>query len=450
MAKRTRWDRLQHQYRTIRDCLEGSDAVKDQGQLYVPKPSAMPPQDYPAYLQRGHFTGAPQMTLRALTGLALRKDPVVKLPSRLEPWRLAAGHDNAPMSILIEQVTREVLAMGRHGLLLDFPTEGNTSLTLPHISTFRAEDIESYSTAYVGGKKVLTNVVLSTDEDFDGRDVKYELSLDAGVYQFQRFYRDQDKTRVDYGETVIPMVNGRNLNFIPFWMVSHEGLQPEDVTPPFYSLCLAALAHLAMSCDKRHALHQTAAPTPYVIGSIAADKVPTAIGAGALWVLPEGSECGLLEFTGAGVGSMKEEMDALENDMISAGARMLSTTVNRNETHETASQRTRSELSLLHGAVVNVEAALNQIVRTAAEWVGANPDEASVTLSRDFIEASMTPQMIDAQMKLYLSGVISRATLHENLQRGEVMRADVSWEDEKDRIEEDGGDVSAIIPRPGE
>jgi len=277
------------------------------------------------------------------------------------------------------------------------------------------------------------------------------LSLNQGVYTFQRFYRDENKTRVDYGEELVPEVNGKTLDRIPFWMISHEGLQPEDITPPFYSLCLAALAHLTMSCDKRHSLHQTAAPTPYVIGSIAADKVPTAIGAGALWVLPEGSECGLLEFTGAGVSAMKEEMEALENDMISAGARMLSTTINRNETHETASQRTRSELSLLHGAVVNVEAALNQIVRTAAVWVGADPDEASITMSRDFIEASMDPKMIDAQMKLYLSGVISRATLHENLQRGEVMRADVSWEDEKDRIEEDGGDISPIIPsRQGE
>ncbi|EAQ10948.1 uncharacterized protein DUF4055 [Maritimibacter alkaliphilus HTCC2654] len=446
--RRTRWDRLQHQYRTIRDCLEGSDAVKDQGQLYVPKPSAMQSQDYQAYLQRGHFTGAPQMTLRALTGLALRKDPVIKLPSRLEPWRLAAGHDNAPLSILIEKITREVLCMGRHGILLDFPIDGTTSLTLPHITTFRAEDIEDFSTAYVNGKKVLTKVILGADEDYDGRDVKYELTLETGVYQFQRFYRDEDKTRVDFGETVIPMVNGRSLDYIPFWMVSHEGLQPDDVTPPFYALCQAALAHLATSCDKRHALHQTAAPTPYIIGSIASDKVPTAIGAGALWSLPEGAECGLLEFTGAGIAAMKEEMKELENEMVSAGARMLSTTINRNETHETASQRTRSELSLLHGAVVNVEAALNQIVRTAAEWVGANQDEAQISLSRDFIEASMDPRMIEAQMKLYLGGMISRATLHENLQRGEVMRADVTWEDEKDRIEEDGGDVSSIIPRP--
>ena len=51
------------------------------------------------------------------------------------------------------------------------------------------------------------------------------------------------------------------------------------------------------------------------------------------------------------------------------------------------------------------------------------PEEASVTLSRDFIESSMEPKMIEQQMKLYLSGIISRATLHENLQKGEIVRA---------------------------
>ena len=33
----------------------------------------------------------------------------------------------------------------------------------------------------------------------------------------------------------------------------------------------------------------------------------------------------------------------------------------------------------------------------------------------------------------------------QNLQKGEIVRADRSWEDEKDMIETDGGDISPII-----
>ena len=439
------WDRLQAQYHLIRDCLDGEDAVKDQGQLYVPKPEGMSAQNYTHYLDRACFYGAPEMTLRALVGLALRKDPVIKLPPRLEPMRLNATYENAPMQVLVEDMVREVATMGRFGILLDFPADGASANAVPHISTFQAETIKDFSTGFVDGRKVLTCVHLASDEDWEGSDVTYELILEAGVYQFRRFIRDQHKTRVVVGENHIPTINGKPLNYIPFLMVSHEGLRPEHVSPPFLSLCKVAISHFKNSADREHAIFLTASPTPWVAGSIPANKVPTQIGSGAVWTLPEGTEVGMLEFTGAGVAAMKEIMEEKSETMISLGARMLSSTVNRNETLGTATQRTRSELALLHGVVVSVEAGLNRLLRLAAEWVGDDPDAASVSLSRDFIESAMDPKMIEQQMKLYLSGIISRASLHENLQKGEIVRADRSWEDEKDMIDEDGGDISPII-----
>ena len=126
--KRTSWDRLQGQYHLIRDCLDGEDAVKDQGQLYVPKPDGMSAQNYTHYLDRACFYGAPEMTLRALVGLALRKDPVVKLPPRLEPMRLNATYENAPMQVLVEDMVREVATMGRFGTLNDMVAEGGDNL----------------------------------------------------------------------------------------------------------------------------------------------------------------------------------------------------------------------------------------------------------------------------------------------------------------------------------
>lgn len=450
MTKRTRWDRLQSHYRLIRDCLDGEDAIKDQGQGYVPKPEGMSSTNYTHYLDRGCFYGAPEMTLRALVGLALRKEPVIALPTRLEPMRLNATHDSAPMHVLIEDAVREVMAMGRFGLLLDFPSGDNTATTVPHFSTFLAETISEYETAYVNGKKVLTRVHLASDETFDGADVTYELILEDTLYKFRRFVRDEQKNRMDVGDEIIPTVNGKALNFIPFIMVSHEGLRPDDVTPPFLALCKVAISHLKNSCDREHAIYLTASPTPWVAGSITADKVPTAIGAGTVWVLPESAEVGMLEFQGHGVAAQKALMDEKIDTMATLGARMLSVTMNRNETIDTATQRTRSELALLHGVVVSVETAINRLLRVAAEWVGAPADEASVSLSRDFIETSMDPKMIESQMKLWQSGGISRATMYENLQKGEIARADRSWEDEKDMIEEEGGDLSAPIIQFGQ
>lgn len=442
-----RTDRLKQQYRLIRDVLEGEDAIRDQGQLYVPAPDGMSVANYRHYLDRGCFYGAPEATLRALVGIALRKDPVIKLPARLEPMRLNATNENAPLTLLTEEACREVMAMGRLGLLLDFPTRGASVNTVPAISVFKAESIEDFTTSYVDGRKVLTKVHLASDEKYEDADVTYELSLEGGaVYTFKRFIRDQHDTRVDVGEEIVPTVNGKTLNFIPFLMISHEGLRPEHVTPPFLALCRVALSHFKNSCDREHAIWLTSAPTPWIAGSIPANKVPTTLGAGSLWNLPENTQVGMLEFTGAGVQAQRELMEEKIDTMASLGARLVSTQINRNETSDTASQRTRSELSLLHGTVVNVEAAINRLLRIAAEWVGASPDEARVTLSRDFIETAIDPKAAETQMRLWQAGAISRQTLYENLQAGEIARADRTWEEEMGLIEEEGGDLSMIVP----
>ena len=75
---------LHSQFRFIRDCLDGEDAIKAGGQTYVPKPDGMTTANYTHYLDRACYYGAPAMTLQALVGLALRKDPVqMPLPIRM-------------------------------------------------------------------------------------------------------------------------------------------------------------------------------------------------------------------------------------------------------------------------------------------------------------------------------------------------------------------------------
>lgn len=446
-TNKQRFDLLQRQYVRIRDCIAGEDAIKDQGQLYVPRPDGMSAQNYTHYLDRGAFYGVPEMTLRSLSGLALRKDPVIKLPERLEPLRLRATIENAPLSVMIEDMVREVLSMGRFGLLLDFPRDGNTALTTPHFATFVAETIEDYETDYVNGQLELTRVILASDEDFEGADVFLELCLEDTIYKIKRFVKEgQSKTRLAVGEEIIPQINGKALNYIPFLMVSHESLRPVAAKPPMQDLCTLAISHFKNSCDVEHALFLTGAPTPYCIGSIPEDKKPSTLGSGALWLLPEGSEVGLLEFTGAGVAAMKQNMESKADQMVALGARMLSASMNRNETIDTATQRTRSELSLLHSSVVMIEAALLRLLRVAADWVGTDPNDVVVTMSRDFIETSIDPKMIETQFKLWQGGMISRATFWSNLQQGEIAPADRSWEDEKDMVEEEGGDLSTVVP----
>lgn len=441
-----RRDQRLAQYQKIRDCLEGEDQVKDQGQLYLKKPDAMTAQNYLAYKERAQFYGAAESTLRALVGLALRKDPVIKLPPRLEPLRHSATNDRAPLSVMIEQMVREVMAMGRFGLMLDFPQNNTTVLTPPHFVTWTAETIEDFKVVYIDGQLELTQVILASDESLDGDQIFLDLCLEDGIYRIRRYVQGANKARADIGEEIIPTVKGKPLTFIPFIFVSDKNLNPNDEKPPLLDLCNLNLGHYRNSADREHAMFLTATPTPWIAGNVPIDKVPTSIGSGTVWNLPEGTQVGMLEFQGPSMTAFKELMGEKLDQMASLGARMLSTSMNRNETTATATQRSRSELSLLQSVVVMVEAALTRLLRLASEWLGEQPDDVSVTFSRDFIEVTMDPAGMVAQMKLWQSGAISRQTLYENLQQGEIARADRSFDEETDLIDEEGGDLSRIVP----
>lgn len=91
-----------------------------------------------------------------------------------------------------------------------------------------------------------------------------------------------------------------------------------------------------------------------------------------------------------------------------------------------------------------VEAATLHMLRLAAEWTGSNPDEVSVTFNRDFIEKLADPKAVDAWVKTWMAGGMSGRSLHENVQRGELIPADRSYEDERELIEQEGGGLPVL------
>jgi len=201
------------------------------------------------------------------------------------------------------------------------------------------------------------------------------------------------------------------------------------------------IGHYRNSADYEHALYLTAQPTPVAIGNINEKQKPTAIGSGAFWILPEGSQAQFLEFSGAGIEAQRQAMLDKEDRMASLGARMIHDGKNRNEASDTAKMRGKGEMSLLTNVVNMAEAGIERALRIAAEWVTGKPDDVEVKLNRDWIETKMDAQTLTALVKAWQSGGMSHQTLYENLQTGEIAPVDRTFDEEKDLIEEEGGDL---------
>lgn len=448
------------QWRKVRDAIEGEDCVKLAGATYLSKPGAMTDQQYAAYKERASYYAIAERTLRGMSGLVFRNPLQITLPPRLEPLIDVATNDGHSLDVFTETIINELLSVGRYGLLLDFPTDTSDSTALPYVSTYEAEDIINWEQIFVDGRKVVSRVVLRDDADSIGDDniVQYlELFLnDEGNYEVRKWRAALDENGITssnftpYDKTTVPMVKGKPLRSIPFVFINAYDLKPDVAKPPMLDLVNLSLAHYRNSADFEHALYLTAQPTAWISGNISETSKPKSIGSGTIWTLPDGGQCGMLEFTGAGISAQASAMDKKEDRMATLGARMIHDGRQRNEASDTARMRGRAELSLLTNVVNMAQAGLECLFNIAAEWVGSTPESVEIVINRDWIETRLDSNELTALMKAYQSGSISYATFWHNLQQGEIAPLDRTWEDERDMIDDDDVLAQPIPATPAE
>ena len=437
------------QWMRIREVIDGEDAIKEGGERYLPKPSGLTPTDYTAYKSRAYFFPAAERALRGMVGLAMRKDPSIEVPDKMWPMIEATTSDATPFMVLLDEMLREVMSIGRYGMLLDFPPQAGPN-DLPYITTYMAEDILNWKQDVVNGRKTLVRLLLKKEDESDettNTETKrfIEAVLENGTTYVVNRYKEVDgeKTLV---ESLTPKIRGATLGYIPFAFVNPYDNRPTVEKPPFLDLVNVNLAHYRNSADYEHALFYTAQPTPWYAGTVEPGKAPRGIGPSNLWALGEGGQAGMLEFSGAGIAAQRTAMGDKEANMAALGARMITDSVVRNESTDTAKMRGSSETSLMLSSIAMCENALNTIFRWAGDWVGVASDQIEINLNRDLYDTKMSPQDLKELVAAWMSGAISRTTLHENLQRGEIVDGSRTVEEEVDEILAD--EVNMPAPPP--
>lgn len=448
------------QWTRIRDALEGQDQIKANGEAYLKRPDGMTQAAYDAYKERAQFYPVVERTLRGMSGMVFRHPIKVELPKRLEPLMDAATTDGHSIEVMAENVINEVLALGRFGILVDYPTGNTTAASIPYLATYTAENILDWRVQFIDGLRTLTRVVLrddfdSDDSDEDGGEMRLELLLnDDGNYEVRRWFAANavKKAGASSAEVfsmvdapVVPLIGGKPQKRIPFVFINAYDLRPEVDKPPMLDLVDVNLGHYRNSADYEHALYLTSQPTPWAAGAINEKNKPTAIGSGAFWILPEGSTCGYLEFGGQGLEALRQAMLDKEDRMAALGARMINDGRSRNEATDTARMRGRSEMSLMANVVNMAEEGIEKALSIASEWVTGSSEEVEVKLNRDWIETKMDAGTLTALVKAWQSGAMSHQTLWENLQSGEIAPVDRTYEEEKQLIEDEGGDLGMGI-----
>ncbi|WP_442577852.1 DUF4055 domain-containing protein [Mesorhizobium sp. ASY16-5R] len=454
----------------MRDVVVGQKAIQKAGTRYLPRLADQSDEEYEAYKKRATFFNATGRVVDALTGMVFRKDAVIEKAEGLTVVLEDMTLTGTPFRQFAENIVEQVMAVNRVGVLVDYPdakqaaadrvvtVEVAEKLGLRvYASLYHAEDIINWRTTRVGGKTVLSLVVLRecvhevdpADEFNVTTRIQYRvLELLNGRYQQSVWQENSNGHRVTSWTLIMqvtPIRGGKPLDYIPFEFFSSEGGDTTVRDPVLYDLAVVNLAHYRNTADMEHGLHFTGLPTAVISGVDSVDDTYR-IGSATAWVFKDPTaKAAYLEFTGAGLGQLSTAIKDKESQMAALGARMLAPEKADAEAADTLSQKRQGETSTLAALANSVSRGLSRVLTIMAEWQGTQT-AVIVKLNTDFLAVSMPPQQITALLQSVMTGNLSPQSFYEALVKGEVVSGARTYEQEKALIDEAG----VTAPQPGD
>ena len=451
-------------WETIRDSVDGSRTIKHKSTKYLPKLYDQSTQGYDDYRLRALYFGAPARTLEAFQGMLTRKAPKIEVAKDATAKEFLVDSDLRNGSFLahIQSILWELLNVARAGTLVDYSSD----LSRTYITTYKAEDILNWDTARIGGKIVLSFVMLKeesyewkaetghpapdgyTKPEYDQwRELRLKqegnaISATVTVWRKKHLAKDGEDAFVKIEERILTR-RGEPLQFLPF---TFHGIGTDPICPDkpiALDLCEVAIAQYRNSADYENGLHIAGLPTPWAAGFTDDTKTTLVLGVANAWVSPDvNAKCGFLEFTGTGLGSLKEAIKEKSEMMAALGARILDAPTNAAEATETVKLRQTSESNVLTDLAASAEQTLSQALRIAIWWQGTEKepnnlrDTIFVAINKDLLGSKMPPAQLTALLQAVQSNAMSFETFFWNMQQGNMYPDGHDMEKEKTAIEQ--------------
>ena len=446
-------------WKRCRDAAAGQRAVQKAGTDYLPRLTEQSEAEYQAYKSRAVFFNATWRTVVGLEGMIFRKPYVIDIPASIKSMLDNVDMSGTPLEIFALEVTEELLITGRQGLLVDCPrviagataADAQRANVRPYLVAYPPESILNWRCGVVNNAKVLTFIVLEETDESVGDDeftTKTEkqwrvLDLVAGVYRQRIFKLDaKGEQYVVPGSEVYPLQNGVTMPFIPFYFIGVDDASEEVDDPPLIDLVNMNLSHYRTTADYEHGCHFTGLPQPWISGYTKIDNEKLTIGSTSAWIFPDTqAKAGYLALD-SGFKALETNLANKEKAMAVLGARMLEHQRIQAEAADTARIHRSGESSMLATMARAISQGMKLALQQLSDWAGGKTPIV-FELNRDFVPAHMQPQEITAIVAAWQLGAISKESLFLNLQKGELIADDVTFEEEEQRIDEDQNTAAA-------
>lgn len=444
----------QYVWTYIRDALDGESSVKRANTRYLPMPTAMalmPPvqvqtsndpvawnapyshsnKAYEAYLQRARYPMIVGHTVRSLVGIAMRKDPTIKLPTALK-------YLEKELIKVYRKVVANALAFGRVWLVVDVTKENTFKISL-----YKAlSGVDWKEGEYVVFKCRTQEHELLTDEY---EYVRLSLGTAEGeksaVYKVQRSEKETD--RWEAAETTTPTMQGKRLNRLPVVCCGSIDLDWDTDPIPMEGIASCALQLYMKNADLSQAEFMSCNPI-LVLTGVEKDQVPTAVGSTVMFALPNAeSRAEYVEPKGTSLDHMITSMDRLYDEAAQYGAQLLGASKSQVESGEALRLRQSASGATLLSVMQLASEAMNEVLGIMIEW-GGYTGTAEFVHESDLSAVDLNPNELRELTAAWMAGGLSYETYYARLQKGGVADETRTAEEERALIEQEAPKLADI------
>ncbi len=414
-----------------------------------------------AYQEGAYYLPMVSRTLETFGGLVFLKAPARTFPEGLEAYTEDVTQTGQEIDRFAEAAFDGVLKTAAIGVLVDYPQapDGMTKLEAerqgyrPSLRLYDATTILAARVTKVGGAQRLSHVRLLEEFEEPGADeftvaTKRQvrvLDINGGVYR-QRVFR-QVGGAWQATETLEPRMGGKPMTAIPMFFSNTRDGEPRCEKPPLTDLADINLAHLQNSAAMEWALMWLGNPILFGSGITVPEGTTLAVGSSQAVLGPAGSDLKIVQADGASVGALKAAMDDKRRDAAALGARMLMESPRAAIAAETARIERAGETSVIGAAANALSQCLTNALRFMATWAGAPVETTAADgkkrpllywLNTDLMPTRMSPQQLEALLKAWQGGALSKRELFARFQEAEVVDPAKSFEDHEEEIAGEG------------
>lgn len=460
-------------WQKVRDFVAGGERVK-------PYVQGLPGHDTAtasAYRKRAYYLPAIARSIDAFTGLIMNPEPVIQAPETMAPYLKDVSYDGEPANRMIGRTVRETVEIGRCAVVVDYPkTESDKQLSVAEAEAqglrayarfYAAEDVLDWRMSSRGGERILSFLKLreSHEEAKDGDEWSMttieqirvlDLVGNEGALTYrQRLYRKGETKDakgavtgewLQVGADIFPMANGKRLDEIPAVVFNPDSLDAGEIdSPPVLEMVEIADSFLNNSALREWALLWVGNPTPVFRGLRLADGETVKLGSSQGIAVDAEGGAEMLFLPADGVGAIRQAMEDKRRDMAAVGARLLADETGAQIARDTAIIQRAGEHSVLANIATTVADGWRRVLGYLAMWANI-AGEINVSLNTDFLPQGMTPGELGELITAVQSGQLSSRDLFALLQKRSVIRADKSYDEHLDEVDEDGQRVLDLPP----